>query len=271
VVRDIEQAKKSGIKMLLFADDNITSDPKRLEDLCDAIIQNGHNDLVYAVQVSAKGVASSRELVKKMANAGFRFAFLGVESASKKNLAQLSKGDIVDKSRKAVQYLQENDFMITGGFIIGNPEDDYQDLEETYKFAKSLRTDFTAVQILVPYPKTGIREKLMEQGLVVNPYDYEMYDGGHPVIKTAFLDENQLFSARYIFGKKYLRVRTINVFRAIWKFRKDSSPFVKGSIKLIPKALSAMFWGRIKRLFLSEKKRVDEYMRGVLNLNKFDI
>jgi radical SAM superfamily enzyme YgiQ (UPF0313 family) len=161
--------------------------------------------------------------------------------------------------------------MTTGGFIIGNPEDDYQDLEETYRFAKSLKTDFTAVQILVPYPKTGIREKLMEQGLVVRPDDFEMYDGGHPIIKTTHLDENQLFSARYLLGKKYLHVRVVNVFRAIWKFRKDSFPFVKGSIKLIPKVINAMLSGWIKRLFLSEKKRVDQYMHRVLNVNKFKV
>ena len=271
VLRDIEQLKKSGIKMALFSDDNITSYPKRLANLCDAIIQSGHNDMIFGVQVSAIGIASSEELVKKMAKAGFRFAFLGVESASKKNLAELSKGDIVDKSKMAVQYLQENDFMTTGGFIIGNPEDDYQDLEETYKFAKSLKTDFTAVQILVPYPKTGIREKLMRQGLVVCPDDFEMYDGGHPIVKTTYLDENQLFSARYIFGKKYLHVRVVNVFRAIWKFRKDSFPFVKGSIKLIPKAINAMLSGWIKRLFLSEKQMVDQHMQRVLNVNKFNI
>jgi hypothetical protein len=108
---------------------------------------------------------------------------------------------------------------------------------------------------------------------VVNPDDFGMYDGGHPIIKTEYLDERDLFSARYILGKKYLQVRVVNVFRAIWKFRvkKDSYPFVKGSIKLIPKAINAMFSGWIKRLFWSDKKRVDQYMQRVLDVNKFDI
>jgi len=271
VMTDIEQAKKSGIKILLFVDDNITMDTKRFENLCDAIIDRGHNDLIYGVQVSSRGIASSEKLVEKMAEAGFKYVFLGIESPSKKTLSRLSKGDIVEKSKKAVKYLKENGFVVAGGFIIGNPEDNYQEIEDTYRFAKSLRTDFSAVQILVPYPKTKIREILTENGLVVKPDDYEMYDGGHPIIKTKFLDENQLFSAKYRYAHKYLNVRASNVLKTLLKNGKISFPFLIGSLKLIPKALNTMMFGWIKRLLFSENQRIERYMKRVLKLNKFDI
>lgn len=271
VMMDIELAKKSGIKILLFVDDNITMDNERFENLCDAIIDRGHNDLIYGVQVSSRGIASSEKMVKKMAEAGFRYVFLGIESPSRTTLSRLNKGNIVEKSKKAVKYLKENGFVVAGGFIIGNPEDNYQEIENTYRFARSLRTDFSAVQILVPYPKTKIRKILMENGLVVKPYDYEMYDGGHPVIKTKFLDENQLFSARYRYAHKYLNLRASNVLKVLLKNGKKSFPFLFGSLKLIPKALNAMMFGWIMKLLFSENQRIDRYMKRVLKLNKFDI
>jgi len=271
VMMDIVEAKQAGTKILLFVDDNITTDVKRFEDLCDEIITNGHNDLIYGGQVSSKGIASSETLVKKMAKAGFKYVFLGIESPSKKNLAELNKGDIVEKSERSVKYLQKHGISIAGGFIIGNPDDDFEKIEDTYRFAKSLRTDFPAVQILVPYPKTKIREKLMQNGLLVKPDDYEMYDGGRPVIRTKFLDENQLFLARYKFGNKYLSIRPLNVLKTLLKFRKKSLPFFVGSLKLLPPALNSLMFGWIRRLVFSEKQRFDRYVQKVINLNKFDI
>ena len=98
VMRDIESAKKLGIKVLFFVDDNITIDVKKFEHLCDEIIKNGHDDLLYAVQASSVGIASSERLVNKMARAGFKLVFLGIENPSKQNLKNLNKGDIIEKS-----------------------------------------------------------------------------------------------------------------------------------------------------------------------------
>jgi anaerobic magnesium-protoporphyrin IX monomethyl ester cyclase len=271
VMMDIERAKQAGTRILLFVDDNITTDVKHFESLCDEIILNGHTDMYYAVQASSAGIASSETLVEKMAKAGFKYVFLGIESPSRENLAQLSKGDIVEKSIKAVKSLQSHRIAIAGGFIIGNPDDDLEKVEDTYKFAKSLKTDFPAVQILVPYPKTKIRDMLIQKGLVVKPENYEMYDGGQPVIRTNSLDADQLFRARYDLGKKYLSVRPWNVLKTLLRQRKSSLPFIAGSIKLLPLALDALLLGWFRKLFYGEKKRFERYALRIKNLNKFDI
>jgi radical SAM superfamily enzyme YgiQ (UPF0313 family) len=271
VMMDIAQAKREGTKILLFVDDNITTDVKLFENLCDAILNHNHNDLIYGVQASSRGIASSETLAAKMAEAGFKYVYLGIESPSKKNLVEWNKGDIVENSKMAVGYLKKYGISVAGGFIIGNPDDDLEMVEATFKFAKSLRTDFSAVQILMPYHKTKIRERLMQDGLVVRPDDYEMYDGGHPVIRTHFLDEDQLFRAKYRFGNQYLGVRAWDVIKTLFKHGKTSLPFLPGALKMIPKALDSLTWGWIKKLVLNEKKRFDRYWKGELTLNKFDI
>ena len=271
VMRDIAQAKNEGTKILLFVDDNITMDVRLFENLCDAIVANGHNDLIYGVQASARGIASSETLAEKMAEAGFKYVYLGIESPSKKNLAEWNKGDIVEQSKTSVRYLKKHGISVAGGFIVGNPDDDIENVEETFRFAKNLKTEFSAVQILVPYPKTKIREKLMQEGLVVRPYDYEMYDGGHPVVRTHFLDENELLQARYRFGDKYLGVRAGDVIKTLLKYRKKSLPFLAGSLKLLPEALGSLVFGGIKKRLISENKRFGRYWQGMMNLNKFDI
>jgi anaerobic magnesium-protoporphyrin IX monomethyl ester cyclase len=271
VMQDIEHAKKQGTKILLFVDDNITTDVRHFENLCDEIIRNGHNDLIYGVQVSSTGIAASETLVEKMARAGFKYAFLGIESPFKKNLCDLGKGNIVEKSRRAVRYLQKHRIAVAGGFIIGNPDDDLEKIEDTYRFARSLNVDFPAVQILVPYPKTRIRERLMKRGLVARPDDFEMYDGGQPVIKTESLDAEELFLARFRFGHKYLSVRALHVLKTLMRQKKSSLPFLIGSLKLFPQALGGLVFGWFRRLVFSERQRFGRYMQRVKSLNKFDV
>ena len=271
VMEDISSAKKTGIKMLFFADDNITMDLKRLENLCDAIIQNGHDDLIYGVQASAIGIGSSEKLVEKMARAGFKQVFLGIENPSKKNLEQLNKGDIVEKSIRAVRYLRENGFIISGGFIIGTPEDNYQEIEDTFRFAKELGTDFPAVQILVPYPKTEIRQKLLDEGMIADIDHFERYDGGYPIVRTKYLSEKDLFSARYRLTKKYLKPRALSVFKVLVRFKSTSLPFIWGAAGLIPSVVNSLIVENGKRLFLNEEKMIDQYMDKVLHLNQFNI
>jgi radical SAM superfamily enzyme YgiQ (UPF0313 family) len=79
VIEDIRDAEAHGAGSIFFPDDNITLDPKRLERLCQAIIDAGLTHLRYKTQASASGIASSKQLVDKMGEAGFDGVFLGVE------------------------------------------------------------------------------------------------------------------------------------------------------------------------------------------------
>ena len=67
VIRDLENAKRNGTRVLFFADDNITLDVSNFEHLCDEIIRNGLNDLIFITQVSSQGLSSSERLAEKMA------------------------------------------------------------------------------------------------------------------------------------------------------------------------------------------------------------
>jgi anaerobic magnesium-protoporphyrin IX monomethyl ester cyclase len=59
VIADIQDAEAHGAGSIFFPDDNITLDPKRLERLCQAIIDAGLTHLRYKTQASASGIASS--------------------------------------------------------------------------------------------------------------------------------------------------------------------------------------------------------------------
>ena len=186
VIEDIRDAEAHGAGSIFFPDDNITLDPKRLERLCQAIIDAGLTHLRYKTQASASGIASSKQLVDKMGEAGFDGVFLGVESINKRNLEFLGKGKMSNDAEKAVQYLHDNNIIVSTGLIGGNPDDDEEDLWENFNLARRLKVDFPIFYISTPYPKTEMRAELEEMGLVTNN-DFTRYDGLHANLKTKHL------------------------------------------------------------------------------------
>jgi len=203
VIADIENCKRAGARMILMIDDNITLNPRRFLELCEAIIREKHNDLWYWAQVSSRGIASVPELSRAMAHAGFKIVFLGIENVSKRNLEQLKKGDIVEYNRKAIRLLHDNKILIVGGMIVGNPEDTYGDIEENFRFFREQGVDLYFDQILTPYPKTGIREELMRQGLVTNPDDFTRYNGFWANVRTKHLSDKELEFVRWKLHREY--------------------------------------------------------------------
>ncbi len=203
ILADISNAKQQGANFIVFSDDNFTLDVTGFESLCDAIVDAGHDDIRYIIQASSTGIASSNTLVEKMARAGFRIVFLGIENVSEENLRLMKKGNIIEKTKLAVKRLHEHDIMIVGGMIIGNPNDKEEDIARNYEFFVDLQIDFFADQILTPYPKTGMRDELLNAGLVTNTYDYSRYNCFWANIKTNYLGPEDLQFLRWKYNRKY--------------------------------------------------------------------
>jgi radical SAM superfamily enzyme YgiQ (UPF0313 family) len=191
---DIYYKRKT--RMVFIVDDNMVLNPARVIELCEAIIARNYKNLHLFVQADCVSMSRNEEMVKKMALAGFKSVFLGIENVSKKNLSTAGKGDIVTASRKAIENCHKYGMMVIGGLIFGFPEDDEESIIENYSFLKSLNADAAYCQILTPYPKTGMREFLLNEGLVTNKADFTKYNGLWANVKTKHLDSDRL---QYLF------------------------------------------------------------------------
>ncbi|MBW2682088.1 MAG: cobalamin-dependent protein [Deltaproteobacteria bacterium] len=166
--------------------------PARVIELCDAIIARNYKGLHLFVQADCVSMAKNEPMVAKMAEAGFRSVFLGIENVSKKNLAAAGKGDIIAFSKQAVENCHKYGMMVIGGLIFGFPEDDEESIRDNYEFFKSIKADAAYCQVLTPYPKTGIREHLLQQELITNQTDLTKYNGLWANVRTNYLTAEQL-------------------------------------------------------------------------------
>ncbi len=135
-IEDIYYNRKT--RWIFVADDNLVLDPDRVLALCDAIIARKFRGLNFVVQADCITMSRNEEMVRKMARAGFKTVFLGIENVSKKNLKAAGKGNIVEASRKAVAICHKYGIMVVAGMIFGFPDDDEEDIIENYRFLKEI-------------------------------------------------------------------------------------------------------------------------------------
>lgn len=236
VIADIKNAYEYGARTLVITDDNITLDLKRLKTLCDEIKAADLNTIHYVLQASVKGIAASARLVKKMADAGVKIVFLGIESVSKRNLDFLGKKTTAsDDTQKAVKYLKDNGIIVFGGFIVGNPEDNAKSLWETLEISRNLKIDAPVFSILIPHVKTEIRKELIAEGLLTNAEDFSRYHGFAANTKTKYLMPEEIDSivekmySAYYDNLDYLRTSQLRKTYPMY--------FWKAVAKTIPQAI----------------------------------
>ncbi|HII07463.1 MAG TPA: B12-binding domain-containing radical SAM protein [Methanotrichaceae archaeon] len=263
ILEDIRDAEAHGAESIFFPDDNMTLDVKRMERLCDAIIEAGLDHLKYKVQASARGIGSSRRLVEKMAKAGFDGVFLGIESTSKENLKFLGKGKMSDNADKAIQYMHDNDIIVSAGLIGGNPEDDESDLWSNYELARRLKVDIPIFYISTPYPKTEMREELEKMDLVACD-DYRFYDGLHANLNTKYLTSDEV---QYITWEMNARYYDLEWFRYTKIKRLYPKWFLKETLRLAPfyakRKLGLMLRLKTPRDYFKEDLEAGELCKGV--------
>ena len=182
-------------------DDNLVLDQERVIALCDAIIAKKYSNLHLVVQADCISMSRNETMVRKMAQAGFSIVFLGIENVSKQNLKLAHKGDIIAASKRAMKLCHKYGLMVIGGLIFGFPDDDEEDIINNYRFLNEIEADAALCQILTPYPKTGLREQLLADGLVTNKEDYKKYNGLWANVRTRHLD-TELLQYLYWFHKQ---------------------------------------------------------------------
>jgi radical SAM superfamily enzyme YgiQ (UPF0313 family) len=197
VIDDLDYIyRRKKTRLIFVADDNLVLNPKWVDTVCEAIIKKNYKGLNLVVQADCISIARNPEMVSKMRRAGFRGMFLGIENASEVNLEELSKGNVAAVSQQAVDICHKNGIMVVGGLIFGLPNDDESAIHRNYTFLNNIGVDAAYCQIVTPYPKTRLREHLIDDGLVTNPDDYRKYSGLWANVKTKHLSADQL---QYLF------------------------------------------------------------------------
>jgi radical SAM superfamily enzyme YgiQ (UPF0313 family) len=164
----LELYEKYNIDYVCLLDENLTSDNRRVHELCDLWIKEG---LHTKVKLGTSGDAPSinPEVVKHMKEAGFTYIAIGGESGSDKILLNdIGKGVTVAHNQKSIDILKAGGITPSMTFMVGNPNEDINDVLETVSFLQKNNADVGPF-ICTPYPGTKIF--MDNQDFILQQYD----------------------------------------------------------------------------------------------------
>jgi hypothetical protein len=264
VMADIEDAYSRGARHIFCTDDNITLDMDRFEQLCDGVIGLKLKNLVFTTQASPTGFAHRPGIGRKMEEAGFVSIFLGIENASTKNLKAMQKPNTLDTIRRGVRELQQANISVIAGIINGLEEDDPASMRENYEFIRDMGITTVMDQIMTPYPKTPLRNEMLQSGRVANLADFRWYDGYFSNVRTRTLSPEELGFQRWKVRREVI---------GMWRPTGGDWKHFKGYTYLWQFGLRYLVWlnERLLTLLFGIEGRYKLQMRHFVQLNDFGI
>lgn len=143
MVRMIKHLKKEfGIKEVTFFDDTFILNKKRILKFCDLLIEEKIN-IVWSANINIAHV--SEEIAERMKKAGCWYVSSGIESGSDEILKFLKKPQTVEKVRKGVHILNNNNILVRGYFVLGLLKETPETIDKTINLI--LELPFYSVQI----------------------------------------------------------------------------------------------------------------------------
>jgi radical SAM superfamily enzyme YgiQ (UPF0313 family) len=173
VVSELKYLEDHGYGSVYFVDDHFLLQPKRIEAICNGIMDAGLT-IQWGIEGRVDSVA--QHLFPTMAKAHCRTVMFGIESGSQKILDRLKKEQTLAEVTTAVRNAKHAGIEIVHGFFtVGNPDETVEDMKATFEFASRLALDTFAFNRLCVYRGTPLWQEYVKRGLVNDIADWYKY------------------------------------------------------------------------------------------------
>lgn len=160
IIAEIEMLQvKYGVDEILFSDDNLTFDYNRAMSLFNAMIPLG----IY--WKAPNGIRADRvdyEMAKAMKVSGCYMVGIGVESGNSDVLKRISKHLDLNVVKEAVTIFNSVGIKTSGFFIVGLPNETKAEINDSLKYALSVRFSRIQVGNFIPYPGSVEWDKIFK-------------------------------------------------------------------------------------------------------------
>ncbi len=193
VVDEIEDtAKRYNIRNFDIMDDTFTMNRNYVLEFCDELISRNLN-LFWCCRMRVTKV--TREVMKKMAEAGCVRFSLGIESVDPGVLKSIEKNISTDEVTRLLKWAKEFNILTIGNFMIGNIGDTRETIYKTLAYSLNTKEiDIPSWVILVPLPGTQAFEVGKKNGWIrtFDWDDYRMNSKDLPIWRNEALSHEEL-------------------------------------------------------------------------------
>lgn len=170
VVKEIELLiKEQGVKVFFFFDDTFNANPKRVEKICDLILER-QLDIFWKCDIRIDLI--DKALLEKMQRAGLFHLSFGLEAGSERVRNEIVNKKIdIEDFHNVVRWCIELGVLPNPFFIFSHPTETWEEAQETIKTIERYQDDIEgSIAILHVYPGTPLEKTARETGVL--PEDF---------------------------------------------------------------------------------------------------
>jgi len=186
VVREIEEhVRERGARVIFFYDDTFNANPKRVERICDLILER-KLDIFWRAEVRLDLI--DRPLLEKMKRAGLFHISFGIEAGSERVRREVIHKRIeLGDFHNLVGWCLELGIIPNVFFIFSHPTETWEEAQETVSIIERYRGRVEAsVAVLHVYPGTPLEKTAFETGLLPRDFTWtKRYRSGIVTLPTA--------------------------------------------------------------------------------------
>ncbi|MBI2579905.1 MAG: radical SAM protein [Candidatus Aenigmarchaeota archaeon] len=255
IVDEIEQWYKKGWRSFEVDDDNFTMDIERAHRICDMMIERGLK-ITWKCDNGIRADRVDLPLLEKMKKAGCIYISFGVEAGNDKIMRVIKKGEKLETIINSINLAKKAGIAVGATFIIGHPEETYNDFLDSLRIAESLPVDHISFYNLVPYPGTELYNWVEQHGDFLMDKKTFLYNVAHwknrPIFETKTFQESDrkraYNKAHSLYRKRALQFKLgKNVGYILWLI--TGPEFVEKSLKkfVLTPGIGRTIFNRIKK------------------------
>lgn len=192
IICEVEHLIKTyGINEIMFMEDTLTVNRKKIIDLCRLLKERG---LKLNWRCTTRADCIDEELLEEMMSAGLGLINIGIETGSEEMMKYIGKGITLDKIVKTLELFRRIGLKFSPYFMIGYPEEKPHHAEETIAFIRDkVRNHFT-YNICIPNPGTEFFDDCIRLGMInKDEIDWTRFNAhSRQTNFTKYLDKEQM-------------------------------------------------------------------------------
>lgn len=178
VINEIKKMIDLGITTIQFRDQFFTWNKEIVIKFCKRLIEENIH-INWRCETRLEGL--SKELIDLMVKSGLEMICFGVESANMNTFKKYKRQKFdYEKIEEVIKRLKDNNVITMAFYIIGFPDDSWEEIQNTFDLSIALQTDHVKYSVYYPY------REIIEAGIKLEPYNFIPFENE----TTLFLPKN---------------------------------------------------------------------------------
>jgi radical SAM superfamily enzyme YgiQ (UPF0313 family) len=203
VADEMEHLAGQGVNICSFQDDSFSANRRFVHAFCKELISRS-SSMAWMARVRVDEL--DYETLALMKEAGCIMLGIGVESGSERIIEEMCKQGRprpwLEQCRQVFRWTRQLRIGTNAYYIIGNPTETREEIEQTIRFALELNSDSIQVHYYTPYPGSAAWEKYKDQFAGID--STRMFHYATPLFPLAEVSVADLVDLRSKFYRRYL-------------------------------------------------------------------